>query len=117
VAITSGFTVNVHYCMGKISSVKLHASDSDACGKCGKPGSKGGDCCKDVHKFLKVDESHQAAKVFAPHALFAMDLNLPVAVFQAPQPVIATIHAAYHPNAPPLISPRPIFLRNCVFLI
>ncbi|MCK7557044.1 hypothetical protein MKQ70_19345 [Chitinophaga sedimenti] len=65
VAITSGFTVNVHYCMGEIASVKFHNADDDACNKCGKPGAKGGgDCCKDVHKFLKVDQSHQAAKIF-----------------------------------------------------
>lgn len=117
-AITSGFTVNVHYCMGKVSSVKLHNTDDDACGKCGKPGAKGGNCCKDVHKFLKVDNSHQAAKMLAADGPVTMDLSLPVAVLQLPSPMLLQASSFnYHLHAPPLTPQRPIFLRYCVFLI
>ncbi|UYQ91644.1 hypothetical protein MKQ68_16265 [Chitinophaga horti] len=118
VAITSGFTVNVHYCMGKVASVKLHAEDDDACGKCGRPGTKGADCCKDVHKFLKVDQSHQAAKVFFSHNVLPLDLDLPVAVLQTPAITVATAAKfSYQQHAPPPVGSQPLFLRNCVFLI
>ncbi len=56
--LSSGFAVNVHYCMGKIVSQKLNPEKTGKCGKCGMT-NKGG-CCEDELTLLKINDSHQA---------------------------------------------------------
>ncbi len=113
--ITSGFSVNVHYCMGELASVDLHDSHDDGCNKCGMPTK--GDCCKDEAHFVKYDDSHQAAKA---------GIGLPApcpAVTGLIQPewqasVTATpVFSVWAPiNAPPL-SGIPLYKQFCLFLI
>jgi len=55
--VSSGIAMNVHYCMGKISSVDL-MHNSDKCGKCGMKKGKGG-CCKDEFKIVKLNDAHK----------------------------------------------------------
>ncbi|WP_143305212.1 HYC_CC_PP family protein [Chitinophaga vietnamensis] len=116
VALTSGFTVNVHYCMGKLASVELHGTPEDICKRCGKP-VKGMDCCKNEFKFCKVTETHQAAKALQQDFSTDIALQLPVKILQAPVlPQPQTLIGGYH-HDPPDIPHPPIFLQNCTFLI
>ena len=48
----SGIAVNVHWCRGKITSVKFFENDKYGC-KCGKKAMKRG-CCKDKSVILKA---------------------------------------------------------------
>ncbi|RBL92335.1 HYC_CC_PP family protein [Chitinophaga flava] len=116
--LTSGFTVNVHYCMGKLASVKLQSdSDKDQCKRCGRP-VKSMDCCKNEVKFCKVTTSHEAAKALQQDAPVTMDLQLPVRILQAPALSVTDIRLTGYPHDPP--GPNlhtPVFLRNCSFLI
>nr|WP_295867759.1 hypothetical protein [uncultured Chitinophaga sp.] len=116
--LTSGFTVNVHYCMGKLASVKLqNVSDKDQCKKCGRP-VKSMDCCKNEAKFCKVTTSHQAAKALQQDVPVSTDLQLPVKILQTPSLSALQLRHSSYPHDPPDIgAATPVFLRNCVFLI
>lgn len=115
-AITSGFTVNLHYCMGKLASIDMLQTPSDACNKCGKT-DKGSDCCKNELKYCKGTEVHQAAKTLHQDAPLAIDLQLPVNILPVPAVSFTPAFAAYDHHAPPDGETIPLFLRNCTFLI
>lgn len=114
--ITSGFTVNMHYCMGELASIDLHDSHNDSCGKCGMPVK--GDCCQDEAKLLKVDDSQLAAKAFAglTQSITAVPVTLQPAWLQ-PAPVQPVLQAWAPLHAPPLIPSVPLFTSHCAFLI
>jgi hypothetical protein len=116
ITLTSGFAVNVHYCMGKLASVDLQEAPADHCGKCGKP-SKGMDCCKDEFKFCKVTESHQAAKALQAGFSPVTDMQLPVRILPVSALPAQETLLLSRPHDPPDIPSAPIFLRNCTFLI
>lgn len=114
--LTSGFAVNVHYCMGKLASVELQEASADHCGKCGKS-VKGMDCCKDEFKFCKVTETHQAAKALQQDFSPTTDMQLPVRILPATALLTVGTMTGSRPHDPPDIPSSPIFLRNCTFLI
>lgn len=115
--LTSGFTVNAHYCMGKLASVKLQNGPEDQCKKCGRP-VKSMDCCKNEVKFCKVTTSHQAAKALQQDAPVTVDLQLPVKILHTPSLSSLQLRHSSYPHEPPDIgTTTPVFLRNCVFLI
>jgi hypothetical protein len=118
-SVTSiGATVQLHYCMGKLSgwSLALTGSTSKECSKCGmeKKDSKG--CCHDENKLVKIQDDQKANYV-----------SLGILKLQVPAPVIIDQSIAYllpeteellpKSNAPPLICHADICIRNCVFLI
>ena len=51
-----GFSINVHWCAGKISSVKFATIQNDNCA-CGKEMKKG--CCKDNHTIIKLTDNQK----------------------------------------------------------
>ena len=62
-AATSGMVINVHYCMGKISSVTFNEEadhNEGACGKCGMAKTEN-HCCKDEISKGKMNDSHQTS--------------------------------------------------------
>ena len=62
-AATSGMVINVHYCMGKISSVTFNEEadhNEGACGKCGMAKTEN-HCCKDEIVKGKMNDSHQTS--------------------------------------------------------
>ncbi len=73
-ASSSGATIHLHYCMGKLAETGLSKSNSETCSKCGMEKSEKSDngCCKDEHKFLKdnsaqnlVDNNLQLLQIFS----------------------------------------------------
>jgi hypothetical protein len=60
---TSGFTLNVHYCMGKIDSIQIGASHAKVCGKCGMHTEDSKGCCKDETTIYKIEDNHNIAQV------------------------------------------------------
>lgn len=56
--LSSGFAINVHYCMGKFAGANVEISKSDKCGKCGMTAKSG--CCHDEVTVLKINDSHKA---------------------------------------------------------
>ena len=55
--VSSGIAMNIHYCMGKFSSVDMMHSN-DKCSKCGMKNSKNS-CCNEKFKIVKLTDSHK----------------------------------------------------------
>ncbi|TWW01398.1 HYC_CC_PP family protein [Chitinophaga pinensis] len=116
ITLTSGFTVNAHYCMGKLASLDLISHADDLCNKCSKPGKKG-KCCKEEAKFCKADvSSHQIAKAQQSSEPAVKDLSLPVII--VPVPAISnTQPIAYYSHGPPDCKAIPLYIQYCTYLI
>lgn len=116
ITLTGGFSVNVHYCMGKLASLDFTSHQNDTCNKCGKPGKKNS-CCRDEYKFCKVDvSSHVVAKVHQSTEPAVKDLNLPVIIMSAPELPVTHFTAYYH-HGPPDRASVPLYIRYCTYLI
>lgn len=113
--ITSGFSVNVHYCMGKLAAVDLHDSHDEGCNKCGM--TQKGDCCKDEAHFVKYDDSHHATKAAvnltepSPVVLTLLQPDWQASIYATPA---LTIWAPINAPPPPGI---PLYKQFCLFLI
>lgn len=118
---TIGVTVNMHYCMGKLTSLAFSSKNSDKCDKCGmaKSSSKSKDegCCKDEQKFVQnttdqksFDAGIELAQLFS--------VSLPVTFGDIPLFQISSV-TEENPisHAPPRASTVTLFVRNCSFLI
>jgi len=59
--VSTGATLHLHYCMGKLIGWDLGHKEGDACGSCGmKKGlSENKGCCKDEHKQIKLDNDQK----------------------------------------------------------
>jgi hypothetical protein len=114
---STGATIHLHYCMGKLVDMKLWHSEANKCGKCGmkKSTTCKKSCCKDEHKTVKVEKDHQKA---AESALQLMQIAaaIPVDYFELPQVYITSI-AQELPvsHAPPLSIP--LHILHCTFRI
>lgn len=114
---TTGATLHMHYCMGKLVESGLwHSKSSDDCSYCGME-KKQNDCCKDEQHFIKNSSDQKIATTI-------------VIVMQAPvivksmisskfnEPVIAPVaDENYMANAPPRTGVVPTHIINCVFLV
>jgi len=56
ITLTSGVSLNVHYCMGEQSSVAIGHKDNKSCSTCGMD-NKG--CCHDDFRVVKLTDNHQ----------------------------------------------------------
>ena len=64
ISTSTGATVHMHYCMGKLAGWGLGHNKSNTCGKCGmeKSDTKKTGCCKDEHKFIKNDTDQKVVE-------------------------------------------------------
>lgn len=73
ISASGGVVLNVHYCMGEVSSVEIESFKSgDDCEKCGMPESSNS-CCRSELKAVKVDNLHKAT-------VAAFNIQLPVSI-------------------------------------
>ncbi|MES2005784.1 MAG: hypothetical protein V4450_14795 [Bacteroidota bacterium] len=113
--ISSGVVVNIHYCMGKMSSVKLQSYSGNGCTICGKKTAPG-KCCKTESKLIKLEDAQKASYadyvLQTPVTVVTNDLNLlQTPFYNAADRVLPAGHS------PPLLSQQDTYLRNCVFRI
>lgn len=111
--ISSGFIMNVHYCMGKVSKVNIEITPSKMCA-CGKKETKG--CCKTESKFYKITDNHQAT--YADVSVISPFHIVPT-FYSYSHPVVTSTSTAvtYNTHAPPILRSQPIYILNCVFRI
>lgn len=114
--VSSGFVVNLHYCMGDLAGVEIGHPEQKDCGKCGMPLKKKAGCCEDAVKVLKVEQDQSAAIFAVFHFGVAQDLPVPAFFPFAPAEQVAC-YLATPAHAPPPISLQDIYLYNCVFRI
>jgi hypothetical protein len=114
---TVGATVHMHYCMNKLIGSSLYHGKETKCEKCGmhKLATKG--CCKDEHKFIKLEREHHKAQpatslsfLFAPIVLPTFFIYNQAAV----SPITETFPAS---NSPPNAQEQKLYILNCIFRI
>ena len=115
---STGTSVDIHYCMGKLVNWTFSHTEGKSCDKCGmeKKGSDSG-CCKDEQKFLKnTDDQKAASNVVQLFQVAGADLPVQQQYHHASFPVSLTEEYPLS-NAPPLSGAVSLHVRNCVFLI
>lgn len=113
--LTSGITLNLHYCGGKIKSISFfHSNDEDGC--CGKKMKSKG-CCDEKTTIFKVKDNHQSSDniklAFNQYKVF--DAVIPVLVSKI---ILETnSHSILNYHAPPVLYDNPLYLKHRVLLI
>ena len=114
IMLSIGFSMDIHYCMGKREGVDFFKVVDGKCGKCGMPEDETG-CCSNHHSFYKIVDSH---KHISPlfFSILSFDVINPKAYSIVTfSPLIYRAKGSIK-DIPDICSP-PIFIRNCVFRI
>lgn len=118
-AISSGFTVRVHYCMDKLSGWELSLMNEKqpSCERCGMHMDDENTCCKDEQKVVKFDSDQKAPQlqnlVFHPVAIVQ---NLPQTNFSSTE-IILPVNLTGNTTHEPLGLAMPLFMRHQNFRI
>jgi hypothetical protein len=114
-AISSGVVVNMHYCMGRLSSVNMQSWPASTCA-CGKKTESKKKCCKTELKVVKLEDAQKASyadfAIHTPVTPLVTEFNLLLA---SSYDVLHIIVPSEH--SPPLLSEQDTYLRNRVFRI
>lgn len=119
--LSSGATIHLHYCMGRLvsSSLVRNFSASDKCNKCGMPKKDNGkSCCKDEHRNLKIerDQNVNTDNILS----IKLAQTAVVSRFIEYTPLLKPSFSNFiniGSNEPPVRSNIPVYLRNRVFRI
>lgn len=119
ITTSTGATIHMHYCMGKLADWGIGHNDSKTCGNCGmeKSEEKDNGCCKDEQKQIKLETDHQKAgfiefiNALAAPAIFTVVPDFNFRPFLQIRERYSTCHA------PPEIGNIPLHVLHCVFLI
>ena len=116
-AVSSGVIINFHYCMNRLASTELFASESKQCGKCGMHTDKSHGCCRDEVKIVKMDDDQKltVALSYVLPSLDALVYELSDYIVSSFYNVPVTRH--YQNHFPPLLSEQDTYLQNGVFRI
>jgi len=111
--VSTGMVVNIHYCMGKVSSVNVDVLVKNLCA-CGKKETKG--CCKTEHKLIKLEDNHKASFTDVVFQSPVQIIEHPYNLINAP---LISVNDKMVPDnhSPPLLSKQDTYLLNCVFRI
>ncbi len=116
---SSGATIHMHYCMGKLADWGLSQNKSKKCPRCGmeKKDNVDNGCCKDEQKFVKDDSAQkltesnlQILQLFS-EATPALFTELPTLAF----PSVTEENPISH--APPRTQSIAIYIYKRSFLI
>lgn len=116
---SSGFTLHLHYCMGKLADWGLWNNDAKTCGGCGmeKSDEKDNGCCKDEHKFVKNSTDQKIAESSVQlSGMMAMAI-LPVNAELYLPTISSLTEESPVSHAPPRCNGVAVYIRNCIFLI
>lgn len=114
--VSSGFVVNLHYCMDKYHSWELGIGENEKCDQCGMKTAKSGSCCYDEVKLIKIQQDlFQSKSILYSFALPFSVLNYPInLLLTSPMGILPQ---EYPEPIPPLLSKQDTYLNNCVFRI
>jgi hypothetical protein len=116
---STGATIHMHYCMGKLADWGLSHNDDKKCSKCGmlKLNKKDNGCCKDEDKFLKNDTDQKTTDLTIQQVQL-ISVALPAAFIEY---IVVPFSSVTEENpishAPPRNAGVAVYIRNCVFLI
>lgn len=113
-AVSTGFVINLHYCMDKVAAVEMGESHSDECATCGMPLTDKESCCRNEVKVVKLYQD----LVPAYSVIFEL-ASLPAIITSLHYLTIPFQNSAHHitywSHAPPFISKQDTYLTNRVF--
>jgi hypothetical protein len=115
--VSSGATINLHYCMGKLVNWDFSHQQQSKCDVCGMQKADHKGCCNDKHKVFQIDKDQKTVEFswqFLPLYTDAVIHHYgDLSAFHATS--IAIENPVSH--GPPLLSTIPIFLLHCDFRI
>jgi hypothetical protein len=114
--VSTGFVVNLHYCMGSFYSWEVGAQDKKGCDQCGMEKGEGSGCCRDEVKVIKLERDFVQTKISASQFLLPA-LPVTYSFYQLlgmPKVLTHTITFSHHS---PLLSKQDTYLQHCVFRI
>ena len=112
--LSCGFAFNIHFCMGKISSVELFHNNKDNCGKCRMRKMKR--CCDSKLTVVKITDTQQSSNA-------GVTLTLPWAAIQVYKFHNSTelfskpVYTSFNNTSPPALSGAFVCVLNSVFII
>lgn len=117
-AFTAGVTLQRHYCMNRLASLRFSSHTEDRCGYCGMDKSERGNaCCRDENTIYKITDDQQPGPVF----LSLVHTEIPVLQEYEPVAVAGlnyiTVNGQRYGHDPPWRSAVPLFIRFEVFRI
>ncbi len=117
-AVSSGATINLHYCMGRLISWDLSPTQQSTCDNCGmeKNVHKKG-CCKDEKKVLQIEKDQKAAEQAYQFAAVSSEAIITTYAALPAVPVSSVVIGQPSDHAPPRPGNLPVFLLNCNFRI
>ena len=114
---STGATIHVHYCMGKLKSIGFWHSNSkkDACPTCVMANKKG--CCEDNHQIVKIDEQYDVPR--STIAFYKYFLQIPYYnSINFHLEIVPSSGITYRStNSPPGINTISLYIVNCVYRI
>jgi len=119
ICTSTGATVHIHYCMGKLADWGFGNSQSKTCSGCGMEKTTTGDngCCKDEHRFLKNNTDQKIAES-GFQLVQLISVAVPGNFFKMPVVDLLSISEEIPvSHAPPRSSNIPVYIRCCVYRI
>lgn len=116
---TTGASLHLHFCMGKLADWNLVNKESKTCSKCGmdKSDEKLNGCCKDENKFFK-NISDQKISETGFQFIKLLAAAFPVTFFEIPVDGFSSVKEKNpFSHAPPRSNDVAVYIRNCIFLI
>jgi hypothetical protein len=113
IAASSGASLNVHYCRGKVSAVSLSIFPPPSCA-CGKKAPKKA-CCKTESKLVKMQDDARQPEFVNDHTLTQV-VSLPFQERDVALPFVSNSpNPSYSFTDPPDAASVPLYLRHRVF--
>ena len=114
--LSTGFSVELHYCMGKFSGINFTCNQNRKCQKCGMTEKKEG-CCKDEIKFFKLEDNFKNSNFHIGSNVFKVISVKPYFPNWNFSSEILFVHTNFCVSEKPCYYRPPLFVRNCVFRI
>ncbi len=119
-AASTGATIHLHYCMGRLAETGFFQQEGGHCNLCGmeKSGDEDNGCCNDREETVKIsiDQKYAAAHIFHFEQPFT-NLEATYTGFLPRFQVAACDKVPPVSNAPPRSQQVPEYLLNCLFRI
>ena len=112
---TVGIAVSQFYCCNKLTSVSLSFNSKDQ-SYCKNDANDAG-CCKTTHQYLKIKDFHFASNDILLAEKYFSIVHTCFPVFELITPQIQLAVVSNNINAPPRLSPNPIYIFNCTYRI
>jgi hypothetical protein len=119
-AASTGATMHMHYCMGRLADTGFFEQEGGHCSLCGmeKSGDDNNGCCNDKAETVKIsiDQKYATASIFHFEQPFTL-LEDAFTGFQPQLLAVAAVIVFPVSHAPPRSPQVPAYLMNCHFRI